>query len=613
MILLKPNSNLNSKQHMKGKNYLILFCLLFSGVMKSYGQSITTAVFDATEDAHTKSGATNTAVNYGSVNELIISSTTYSLSPLSYYSTRSFVKFDLSAIPSNAIITSAKLRLRVKSESLVATNSTELYADLANTTWSQSTITHNSAISNNTIVSTVTTSNFVTVTDFFGSIDYREFDVKSQVQALAEGRIPNHGWRIRRNPDTGNLTPAIYYSTEHLPGNAFFYPKLEVKYYIPMTVTSATIVQATTTSSADGSISPVIAGGSSASKTYQWYNSLGNTIPGGTSLNLTGRTYGWYGLKVSGTDPSDVMYYAFLIGVKCSTVSVTFAPDGNYVDDTYMINNVSGSGTTAVFNTQTNNGNAGVIPASENLSPMTTEGLLRFRLWFDPNLTVNSANLTLYGNAHAPTDRPNTSYLKLVNGPWAETSVAYTNRPASLTTPSVTINSIVAGNGNATVNIASLVNSWKLNNPQNYGCHFQLTFYEGSVTKMQFNSSEAAAGSRPSLALSLTSTDCGTNTNLYYVPEENVGPEIADLRNSNKILRIRYKDYFDTDGFLNYSIKCLTDDTTPLINLTTKNANTNWIEIDLTAAGLVLGNVYLLELTDASGKKEYLKFKVVNS
>ncbi len=598
---------------MKGKNYLILFCVLFLGFAKSYGQSITTTKLYATEDAYTKSGAIYTGVNYGSLDELIVSSTTYSAGPpITYYFTRSFLKFDVSSIPSNAIVTSAKLRLRPKSESLAASGSTDLYTDLANTTWSQSTITNNSNISNNTIVSTVTVSNIVGVTDFNGTVNYREFDVKAHVQAMVEGRIPNYGWRIKRNPETGNLTPAIYYSIEH-SNNMYFTPHLEVKYYIPTTVTSATIVHATTTSSADGSISPIISGGSSASKTYQWYNSLGNTIPGGTSLNLTGRTYGWYGLKVTGTDPSDVMYYAFIIGVKCATVSVTFAPDGNYVDDTYIINNVSGSGTTAIFNTQVNNGNAGVLPASENLSPMTTEGLLRFRLWFDPNLTVNSANLTLYGNAHAPTDRPNTSYLKLVNAPWAEMSVAYTNRPASLTTPSVTINNIAAGNGNATVNIATLVNNWKLNNPQNYGCHFQLSYYEGSVTKMQFNSSEAAVGARPSLALSLTSTDCGTNTNLYYVPEENIGPEIADLRNSNKILRIRYKDYFDTDGYLSYSIKCLNDDTSVPITLAPKNANTNWIEIDLTAAGLVLGNVYLLELKDASGKKEYLKFKVVNS
>ncbi|MNE18078.1 hypothetical protein D3C80_1110900 [compost metagenome] len=113
--------------------------------------------------------------------------------------------------------------------------------------------------------------------------------------------------------------------------------------------------------------------------------------------------------------------------------------------------------------------------------------------------------------------------------------------------------------------------------------------------------------------MSLTSTNCGTNTNLFYVPKDVVGPEIADLRNSDKTLRIRYKDYFDSDGYLNYTIKCLTDDSPLFLMLITKDSNTNWISINLNSVGLVMGNVYLMELTDSSGRKEYLKFKVVNS
>lgn len=603
---------------MKGTSYLALFFLVFSSLTNLYGQSITTVNIEASEDAYTKSGATNTGVNYGGQPDLIVTSSLYSFSPVTYSSTKSFVKFDLSSIPSNAIITSAKLRLRIQSESLAATNSTELYADLANSTWSQSTITNNSNISPNTNVSTVTISNKVTVTDFAGSIDYREFEVKDHVQALIEGRIPNYGWRIRRNPDTGILTAATYYSTEYLPGNTYYYPKVEIKYYIPMSVTSATIVPASTSAASDGSISPIISGGSSSTKTYQWYTSSGTAIaaPAGTSLNLTGRSYGWYGLKVTGTgDASDVMYYAFLVGAKCATVSVTFAPDGNYVDDATMDNTISGSGTTATFYDQVNSGATTTITAAEDAGTHAhyTESVLRFRLWFDPNLTYNSANLTLYGNGHAPTDRTNASYLYLLTSPWAEMSVAYSNKPTINFTSPVSLAGIAAGNGNRTVNIASLINNWKLNNPQNYGAAFRLISYLGSNTLMQFNSSDAASGVRPSLALSITSNDCGTNTNLYYVPEESIGPEVADLRNSDKVLRIRYKDYFDTDGYLNYSIKCLTDDSSILSTLIPKNANTNWISIDLNSAGLVLNNVYLLELNDASGKKEYLKFKVVNN
>ncbi len=599
---------------MKGKNHgvLLLFLLLVTGF--SFGQSIVSTSLYSTEDTYTKSG-TGAGVNFGAADSLVITSSLNTLMPtVTYAALRSFLKFDLSTIPTNAIITSAKLRLSSKgTEPIAASNSNELYVDLANTTWAEGTITHNTGISNNTLGGTVTTSNLVPQSTFLGTFYYREFDVKAQLQGLVEQRIPNHGWRIRRNPETGVLTPAVYHSKESTASlSAFLVPRLEVSYYIPMSVSGATIVQATTTTSADGSISPTIANGSSASKTYQWFSSTDLTTSIATTLNLSGVKYGWYGLKVTGTDPSDVMYYAFIIGVKCATVSVVFNPgNSDYIDDAAFYNYTSGSGNTAVFNSQRNIGASLTLTAAEQTGVLY-ESLLRFRLWFDPNLTVNSANLTLSGNGHAPTDRPNTSYLKYVNEQWREMSVAFSNKPASLTSPMVTITGTAAGNANSTVNIASLINSWKLNNTQNYGCHMQLTFYEGSNTMMQFYSSDGA-GTKPSLSMSLTSTNCGTNTNLFYVPKDVVGPEIADLRNSDKTLRIRYKDYFDSDGYLNYTIKCLTDDSPLFLMLITKDSNTNWISINLNSVGLVMGNVYLMELTDSSGRKEYLKFKVVNS
>ncbi len=599
---------------MNEKKYQVVLLFLVFITSLSFGQSITSTTLYSTEDAYTRSG-TGAGLNFGAADSLVVTSSLNSITPITYSASRSFLKFDLSTIPSNAIITSANLRLSSKnSEPITASNSTELYLDLANSTWSEGTIIHNTGISNNTVVSTVTTSSSVPQSTFLGTFYYRQFDVKAHVQALVEQRIPNHGWRIRRNPESGFLTPAIYHSKESTASASFFLvPMLDVSYYIPMSVSGATIVQATTTTSTDGAISPTIINGSSASKTYQWFSSTNLTTPIATTLNLSGVKYGWYGLKVTGTDPSDVMYYAFVVGVKCATVNITFNPgNGDYIDDAVILNNVSGSGTTAVFNTQRNYGTSLTMTAAEQ-SALYYESLLRFRLWFDPNLTVNSANLTLYGNGHTPTDRPNTSYLKYVNDQWAEMSVSFTNRPSSLTSPMVTIPGTAAGNVNSTVNIASLINSWKLNNTQNYGCHMQLTFYEGSNTLMQYYSYDATSGTKPSLTMNLTSTNCGTNTNLFYVPKGTLGPEIADLRNSDKILRFRYKDYFDADGYLNYTIKCLTDDTMPLLVLIPKDANTNWITINLNSVGLVIGNVYLLELTDASGRKEYLKFKVVNS
>ncbi len=572
--------------------------LLILSVTPCYSQ-VTTVYPVILEDAYTYALLSSAGTNYGTNTDLKVY---VSGSGSNYY--RSFLKFDFSGIPTNAVILSAKVQLTpAATENVSSPSSSELSIDLCNTNWGEYTITHNSMVFNNTIFTTNSSSNSVS--------GKREFEVKDFVQAIVSLRAPNYGFRIRRNPESTTTLTTSYYSKES--SDSRNHPKMIVQYYIPTSVSSATIQNATNTTSGDGAIYPVVSNGYSTSKTYQWYTYSGTTltaISGANTLNLTGRNYGWYGLKIMGSDPSDVCYYGFIIGLKCNTFSVTVGADPNFTDDTYINNSVSGSGSTAVYNTQVNYGNLTTFNTSENTTPMTTEGLLRFRLWFDPNATVNSANLTLYGNSHAPTDRPNTSYLKLVSADWTESNVAYTNRPASSSSTSATINGIAAGNGNATINIANLVNAWKTDNTQNYGCHLQLTYYEGTTTKMQFNSSDAAAASRPTLVLNLTTNDCSNNSNLYYVPKAFVGPEIADLPSDRK-LKIRFKDYFDSDGTLNYTIKCLTDDTTPSIPMISKDSNTNWIIINLSSSGIVSNKIYLLELTDSSGKKEYLKFKAL--
>ncbi|WP_300665334.1 DNRLRE domain-containing protein [Fluviicola sp.] len=597
---------------MKGKNFQVLLLLLLMSINFAFAQGIISTSFNATEDAYTMSTTAYEGLNFGSSEALTLDGVLISSRPMVRAAARSFLKFDLSTIPSNAIITSATLRLSARgTEGIAAANSTELYVDLVNTDWAESTITHNSGISNNTIAATVTISNSVSYPVSGGTLLYRVFDVKNQVQALVEQRIPNYGWRIRRDVEGGLQLTATYHSSETTttPTNNYV-PKLDVSYYIPMSVSSAMIVQASTTTSTDGSISPVIVNGSSSTKSYQWFNSTNLTTPIATTTNLSSVKYGWYGLKVTGTEPGDIMFYGFIVGVKCTTFSIIFNPNNSdYIDDATYSDRIAGSGTTALFNTQLNNGNdVSLISAEQQFNQF--ESLLRFRLWFDPNLSFNVANLTLYGNAHNPADRANTSNLKLVNAPWAEMSVAYTNKPASLSSPSVGVPSVGAGNTNVTVNIANLVNNWKLNNTQNYGCHLQLISYMGTNTLMQFHSSDATSGSKPTLNMNITSNDCSTNQNLYYVPKETVGPDIADLPADRK-LKIRYKDYFDTDNNLNYSIKCLNDDSSVAGPSVTKTDYTNWIVINLSSAGLIANNIYLLELTDSSGKKEYLKFKVI--
>jgi hypothetical protein len=573
----------------------LLFCaVLISSIVS--GQGISSVSINANQDSYTVSGL-SAGVNYNSTNELLVKSA-YSLKTNSVIAVyRSFLHFNLSSIPSNAIITSAKIRLRPKvtETSISSTNGTEIYLEAAQSSWDETTITHISGITVNPAVATQTISNLVTV----NSVQFREFDVKSQIQSMVEQRILNFGWRIRlQNETTLNAASGTYYSYENTCTDC--QPYLAVNYYIPISIVSVVFNHATGSNS-NGSITPTLTGGSSVTKSYQWYNSAGTAISGQTNLALTNQPAGWYGLRVTGTDPSDIFYYAFLLGAKCLTRTVTFNPGSNYIDDALYYPSYSGSSSYD----QLNFGSSTFQISQETVGVGYIESLIRFRLWIDPSLTLNYSNLTLTGNGHAPTNRPNASYLKLLSSNWAELSVAKNNAPSDVSTGQLTINGIAAGNGNATIDINGFMNVWKSNNLLNYGLRQKLTFYEGSNTKMSFNSSDASTG-KPYITINFTSTDCSDNQ--FAVLKEDLGPEIYSLP-SSKIIRFRWTDYFSLGGYINYSVKSISDDSLPPSPLAAATSTTNWIQINTTSWGLIAGNIYVLEVSDNQGKKFYLKFK----
>lgn len=416
---------------------------------------------------------------------------------------RSFLKFDLSTIPSDAVITSAVLRLTPNNtENLVLTNSTELYLDICNTSWTESGLTHASNISNNTLFATVNQSSFIN--------SKREFKVKDHVQAIVEGRLPNNGWRIRLSDEASTSSlGATYYTKED--ANQLNRPQLEIQYYRRSYVNSATIVHTSALTSTDGSVSPTILYGSSTTKTFRWFDASGTQIA--TTQNLTGVGKGWYGLEYSGTAAGDVNYQAFLVGTECEEVSVTFDPGPNYIDDTWLMEGVEGSGNTIINYTQQNFGNVNELKTDKwaNYAPYNSRGLLKFRLWVDPNCQVNTANMTLYGIEHAPDTRPNDSELLRVTSAWTELGTAFTNSPTSTSTGKINIAGVPAGNANVTLSIADFFNIWKTNNTTNYGMLLQLQTYTGSYTRMQFNSSDVPLGGprlRPKVEFRIKADAC---------------------------------------------------------------------------------------------------------
>lgn len=479
------------------KRIIILFAFLYSYLGYSQVSLIVDApILYAIGDAQTSSGVPGT--NYGTIGTMDVSKTASSVF-------RSFVKFRLDTIPANAVITSAILRLTPSgTEGITSPNSSQLYLDVCNSSWTETGITHSSNISNNTLFPTVT------ISSIGGVSGKREFQLKDFVQAMIDGRLPNEGFRIRRNDETTNAT-TTYYTREN--GTRSSIPQLVIQYYIRASVSAATIVHTSSLSSSDGSISPTIINGSNTVMTCRWFNASGTQIA--TTQNLTGVGKGWYGLKYYGTTAGDTSYQAFIVGTECEDVSITFDPGPNYIDDARPSTLVSGSGNTAINYSQVNYGSVNTMVAERWTNSGTWYGLrslIKFRVWVDPNCQVNTANMTLIGNGHNPLSVANSSELLRNTSPWTEFGVAHTNLPTNTVTGKINIAGLPAGNSNATIDIASFFNTWKTNNTSNYGLLFQLqspAYTTNSYTRMQFHSSDATtASNRPQVVFSIKVNTC---------------------------------------------------------------------------------------------------------
>jgi hypothetical protein len=421
------------------KQLFILFTFAFLLSFSGNGQVVTSTLY-ATEDAYTNSAATTT--NYGISGNLELSKTATSVF-------RSFMKFDLSGIPDNAVISSALLKLTPDgTENITTTNSTQLFLELVNSSWSESTVNFNSNLSNNTATSGVVTSNLVS--------GKRVFDIKVLVQGIADGCFANEGFRVRRTNEITNVLTK-YFSRED--GTTSNRPQLEISYYIRPYVSAAAIVHTSTLSSTDGSVSPTVVNGSTTTMNYRWYNSSGTQV--GTSQNLTGVGKGWYGLKCYGSVLGDTTYHAFVVGTVGDNVSFTFYPGPNYVDDSRILDLTSGSGTTILHGDQSTGGVATIFAAARAFSSGawgSERTLIRYRLWVDPICTVEDANLILYGVNHILTDSSNASEMNLVTSQWTENGVAYVNRPTHTSVGKINMPSLPTGNTNDTLDISGFFN-----------------------------------------------------------------------------------------------------------------------------------------------------------
>lgn len=554
------------------KFYLSLLTLLCA----IFVQGQTTLSASCTEDTYVQNGS---ATNNSAATTLNID--------INPSVRRAYLKFDIAAlnIPYNAVVTAAQIRLRVNAESGVS--STSFVVQRATSAWSESTVT----FASQPTVETTDQTNSSSVAS-----SYRSFSVLPQVQKMILNPASDLGFCIRWAVESSATSACSYMSKNH--GTAAYRPVLQITYYVPYSVTAAIISEASTTSASDGSVVPTISGGPSGSKLYQWYNGSGAAISGATNANLTGATYGWYGLKVTNSTGGDVMYMGFLVGVRCEEVSITYNPGPDYVDD--VVYSLAGLFATPVFTSNSATNNATYSYAGHT---GTREGtLMKFRLWIDPELTISQADMTMYGSAHSGT--ANTSSLYRLTQTFDEVPLYYGLYlfPTNTSTGLVTIPH-QSGSANAVLDIKHFWTEWKNNNLANYGMQFVSNTVSGTVNQAQtYYSSDALAAVRPSIQFKVN-LPCQ-----YYYLKDEVEETVAYMP-YNGFLRFRFREsYFDVSGTLSYKIKNLQTDALSTGTLSSSK-HFNWMEINTGSLSLAANTTYLLEVSDEKGNRQYLKFK----
>ncbi|MNJ90834.1 hypothetical protein D3C87_84740 [compost metagenome] len=587
---------------------ILLLCILL-GQEIGYSQSVTTASIIVSQDTYTYSGNPAGIYYTSTTNPVYVDASSH------YY--RSFYKFDLSSIPVNSVIVNAQLMLVEDGrENVGQVNSMELFVDACNTNWNETTLSHNTNVQANTILPTITVSNHPGL--------YRQFDMKEHVQAMVDNRVPNYGWRMRRNPENAQTPLTRYLSKES--SATLFRPFLLINYYRAAVVSAATVVHASGGSS-NGSVSPTVLYGSSATRTHRWYNSSGTQIA--TSLNLSNQPYGWYGLKSWGTTPGDTLFQAFLIGSKCETVDVAFNPGADYVDNAVIADGTVGG--VATNSNQSNSANYATINAEQSSLFniwYRMYALMRFRLWVDPALEINEAKMTLYGSGHNPAQRSNASRLTLLTSAWKETGVSASIRP-TLGALSIAIPNMPAGNGNSALELKDFFNSWKTNNPVNHGMDLSLQSYVNppvvgsTATRVAYESAHGTNKPTVAFKVSWVGSECDFTSYARFRDEL----DASFVHTVQGKLKIQFNE--DYDQKLGRMTKLILYDATnnqvkaginnngsslgvPLLPAKLLEFDYNQHILDLTTYSLVSGRYYVMELTNSKGEKSYIKFKYFN-
>lgn len=610
---------------------LWVFSMFISSV--GYGQ-ITSAKIFANKDAYVNKvsvyfGTNPATVNYGTEQDLkLLRKPSGRLPNLVNDIQRSYVSFDLAGlisanqIPSNAVVTNATLSFRIGSETGIT--NTNLLLRKVGSNWTETGITFNNQptlLSDNQ----VTTSTKFTGAEFGNPtpVSDRIFDVTGHIQGFIKTPFTFNGWCLSFL-DEADLTTelsAVYRSREYTgcynSGNLSCIPRLYIEYYVPYKLTGATVVNASSATSTNGSISPVIVNGS-GSNSYKWYKNGGTTVIG-TGQNLTGQGPGWYGLEVTGSK-GDKFYMAFIIGNECGATAINFKPGPNYMDDI------------AIWSYENNTHSYGapttVIAGVKLEVGLIVRSLSKFRLWMPGNLEVNQADLKLFGVSDEP-------HLGTINGVvlscnTADFSVTDSFEsnvypgPTTTTTGQVTIGT-KTGSENAVVDIKNFWNTWKGNNLNNFGFTMESSVVSvtGSTGQLYNSSRELDFALTPEISLVVSKLCNESRPFARLLREEELGAGYVTT-DSGKLKFYFEEEYTVSPGkYLEFKIyngsgqllSHVREDGTVLLGTVSP---VQYIKEDfgrilnISSLGLQSGKYYRLEVKLINGERRFLKFLYKN-
>lgn len=510
---------------------------------------------------------------------------------------RAFVAFDVSSIPSNAIISKATLEL-TRSGTIQGAGTFSWKTKRITSSWSEAFISSSSQPAISSLYGDVTS-----VLSTTASV--QEMDVTSMLQRMVQGTVTNYGWCIQVSNEAASAnTGCSFYS-----GNSAYKPKLVVEYHLPVVISNVHITHESATGASDGGISLDHTCLDKSGHTYSWINASGVQVA--ASQNLSNVSYGWYGLEITGANNGKKEYFGFLVGTKCEEVTISYTTRPEYTDNAMVYDRIIPNG---LDYRDINYGNITYIRTQNwNMSPWTAiKSYVDFNTWMDDEFTINQAELTMEGWAHYNNGTTNTSQFNKVTSAWDEELVTWNTAPTNASLAGPTIASTSATNQDAVIDMSSFWDDWQQDNTTNYGVVFQLDAFDnnGNARQMYFSPAYSGASLRPRWTFKLQlgkGYECGDYT--FYLKDE-LEQSIAYV--PGNALKFKFQeDYNDASGTVSYRLILLENDSEQTGTIS-KNHQDNWFTLENGVGGVSLqsGKIYILEVENAKGQKKYLKVKM---